>query len=66
MPDGLVLSATNDLTLDGTLIAKAGPGGHGGQIDISGQYLDITAGGTGTTLIVNGVLNFGTPGTSPP
>ncbi len=39
----LVLSATNALTLDGTFLGAAGPGGFSGQVDIRGQYIEIVS-----------------------
>ncbi|MDB5609255.1 MAG: filamentous hemagglutinin [Bradyrhizobium sp.] len=38
----LVLSATSGLTLGGTLLGTAAPGGAGSQIDISSQFIEIT------------------------
>src|ERR1700744_4526057 len=54
----LVIAATNDLTLAGTLKGAAGPGGFGAQLDISGQYLEIVDSGSGTNQVTTGVVNF--------
>jgi hypothetical protein len=41
----LVLSATSGLTLGGRLTGDPGPGGLGGQVDISSQYLQVVGNG---------------------
>jgi filamentous hemagglutinin family protein len=51
----LALVAGTSLTLGGTLLGSPAPGGTGGQVDISAQYIDIvdslTPGGPTTTTI---------------
>ncbi len=54
----LVIAASTDLILNGTLKGAAGPGGFGAQLDISGQNLAIVDSGSGTSLINNGVVTF--------
>jgi filamentous hemagglutinin family protein len=44
----LVLSATTGLTVNGQLDGAAGPGGFGGQVDISSQFIQIL--GQGETV----------------
>jgi filamentous hemagglutinin family protein len=59
----LLLAATTDLTLGGTLLGSPAAGGTGAQVDVSAQYLDVTNNGSGTT-VVTGVLNFNGPNAS--
>ena len=51
----LVLAATTGLTINGTLLGDPAPGGTGGEVDISSQYIDIvdslTPGGPATATI---------------
>jgi filamentous hemagglutinin family protein len=41
----LILAATSNIALDGTFDGSAGPGGSGGEVDISAQYLEIVDNG---------------------
>ena len=45
----LVVAATNGVTLGGTVMGNPGPGGLGGEVDISSQFLEIT--GNGETVL---------------
>jgi filamentous hemagglutinin family protein len=60
----LAISAVNSLTLNATIEGAPGPGGFGGQLDISGQNLLIVDDGSGTVQLNPGTLNFSAPNAS--
>lgn len=60
----LVLAATSGLIIDGQLRGRPGPGGFGGQVDISSQYLKIIDSGSGTSSLSTGALDFSGPSVS--